>query len=299
MAQTHFTDTHRPLAWTVPRKEYKAGIKIVDSYLEPSIRRALALSAANISFSKKADDEQNTLLHALVAYTNNRKDIRDQLTTVLFAGSDTTASALTWLFFELSRHPEVVSKLQTLIFETLGTTDPSRLPTYSELKQMKYLTNTINETLRYYATMPFATRQALRDTTLPRGGGPDGTEPIAVLAGTPVLFSALLMHRRRDLYPPISAGFPDPRTWCPERWDDWQPKSWQLIPFSGGARTCIGQSFAITEIAYTAVRLLQCFERLDDFNPRGKEDPVLRYGIVATAEEGVKIAFIPRHVEKL
>lgn len=286
----------RPLAGLVPRGEYNAGIKVVDSYLEPSIRRALALADSKASFNKKAEDGSNTLLHALVAYTDNRKDIRDQLTSVLFAGSDTTASALTWLLFELSRHPEVVSKLQAMVFETLGTRDTSRLPTYTELKQMKYLTNVINETLRYYATMPFATRQALRDTTLPRGGGPDGKESIAVLAGTPVLFSALLMHRRQDLYPPTANGFPDARTWCPERWDVWQPQSWQLIPFSGGARTCIGQNFAITEIAYTVVRLLQHFDRLEDFNPRGKNEPILRYGIVTTAEEGVKVAFVPRSV---
>lgn len=229
-----------------------------------------------------------------MTYTADPKVIRDQLVTVLFAGSDTTASALTWLLFELSRNPQVVQKLQSLIRETLGTDDPDRTPTYAELKQMKYLTNCINETLRYYATMPMATRTSSKDTTLPRGGGPDGKSPVAVLKGTTVLYSALLMHRRRDLYPPISKDFPDPRNWCPERWDVWQPKAWQLIPFSGGPRICIGQNFAVTEIAYTTVRLLQKFERLDDFNRRGKEDPILRYGIVATAEEGVHVHWVPR-----
>lgn len=46
------------------------------------------------------------------------------------------------------------------------------------------------------------------------------------------------------------------------------------------------------EIAYTIVRILQSFERIDDFNPRGKKDPVLKYGIVVTAEEGVKVGFV-------
>lgn len=287
-----------PLAGVIPRKEYNSGIKIVESYIEPSIQRALTLArSGNASFSKKADDENNTLLHALVTYTANPKDIRDQLTSVLFAGSDTTASALTWLLFELSRNPRVVAKLRQVIFETLGTRDRSRVPTYAELKDMKYLTNVINETLRYYATMPFATRQALRDTTLPRGGGHDGKSPIAVLKDTPVLYSALLMHRRRDLYPSVTKDFPDPRTWYPERWEVWQPRAWQLIPFSGGPRVCIGQNFATTEIAYTVVRLLQHFERLDCFSPRGMQEPLLRYGIVVTAEEGVHVAFVPEASE--
>jgi cytochrome P450 len=286
----------RPLMWTIPRKNYNAGIKVIESYINPSIQHAMSLAASgDAKFNKSAEVKNNTLLHALASYTTSPKVVRDQLTSVLFAGSDTTASAMTWVLFELSRNPHVISKLQGVITSTLGTADHDRIPTFTELKSMKYLTNVINETLRLYATMPFATRQALRDTTLPRGGGPDGQSPIAVLKDTPVLYSALLMHRRRDLYPPISATFADPRVWSPERWDVWQPKSWQLIPFSGGARICIGQNFALAEMAYTVVRLLQNFERIDDFNPRGKEDPVLRYGIVATAEEGVKVAFVKKN----
>jgi len=282
-----------PLGSFIPRKTYNEGIRVVESYIRPSIEHAMLLDkSGDMMFSKNAADERNTLLHALVAYTDNAKDIRDQLTSVLFAGSDTTASALTWLVFELSRNPHVVKKLREQIYEALGTTAPTRLPTYTEIKQMKYLSNCINETLRLYATMPFATRQALRDTTLPRGGGPDGKSPIAVLKDTPVLYSALLMHRRRDLYPDEGLGFPDPRIWSPERWDVWQPKVWQLIPFSGGPRICIGQNFAVTEIGYTIVRLLQTYERIDDLNPRGKEDPILKYGIVATPEEGVRVAFV-------
>lgn len=285
--------SYGPLMWMIPRKKYNAGIKVIESYIEPSIKRAMSFVASgDVKYDKSVELGKNTLLHALASYTTSPKVIRDQLVSVLFAGSDTTASALTWVIFELSRNPCVVSKLQGLITSTLGTSDSDRIPTFTELKSMKYLYNMINETLRLYAIMPFATRQALRDTTLPRGGGPDGRSPIAVLKDTPVLYSALLMHRRRDLYPPVSETFADPRVWSPERWDVWQPKSWQLIPFSGGARICLGQNFALAEIAYTVVRLLQNFDRIDDHNPRGKEDPILRYGIVATAEEGVKVAFV-------
>lgn len=262
-----------------------ANIKILESYIEPYISQGLSLPVDSIELSKS-----DTLLHALTGYTRDRKIIRDQLTSVLFAGSDTTASALTWVFFELARHPEVVAKLRSVILATIG---PERQPTYQEIKDMKYLTYVINETLRLYATMPFATRQALVDTTLPRGGGPDGLSPIGVKAGTPILYSALLMHRRRDLYPSQSEKFPyDPLDWVPERWETWTPKSWQLIPFSGGPRICIGQQFALMESAYTICRVLQTFEKIVDYNDTGP--PVLKYGIVVTPFNGVKIGFVKK-----
>jgi cytochrome P450 len=183
----------------------------------------------------------------------------------------------------------VVKRIRTLIINTLGPTN--RKPTYQEIKDMKYITYVINESQRLYATMPFATRQALVDTTLPRGGGPDGLSPVGIPAGTPVLYSALLMHRRRDLYPPVSEKFPyDPRKWVPERWETWTPKSWQTIPFSGGARICIGQQFALMEMAYTICRILQTFDQIVDYS--GGAPPELKYGIVVTSFKGVRIGFV-------
>jgi len=263
--------------------------------MEPYITRAVEL--AKREKLDQVEDTHLTLLHNLAFHTSDRKTIRDQLMSVLFAGSDTTASAMTWVIYELSRHPEVVTKLRHHIYEVLGTSDWNRRPTYDELKSMKFLQHVINETLRLYATMPFATRQAQKDTTLPRGGGPDGLSPIGVQKHTVVLYSALLMHRRRDLYPPLSADYPwDARTWAPDRWEVWQPKSWQLIPFSGGPRICIGQNFAVTELAYSITRLVQMFDKFVDYNLDDagfpKKNPVLKYGIVVTAAEGVKVGFV-------
>lgn len=102
-------------------------------------------------------------------------------------------------------------------------------------------------------------RTALRDTQLPRGGGSDGASPIGLLKGTRVFYSALYMQRRESLYPEGSKH----DEFRPERWETWQPASWTYIPFNGGPRICLGQQFALTEIAYTIVRLLQHFERIE------------------------------------
>jgi cytochrome P450 len=63
------------------------------------------------------------------------------------------------------------------------------------------LQNIMAETLRLYPVVPFNVRLALKDTTLPHGGGPDGLSPVGVLKDTPVGYSTIIMQRRPDLTP--------------------------------------------------------------------------------------------------
>ena len=144
---------------------------------------------------------------------------------------------------------------------------------------------------------------ALHDTTLPMGGGLDGLQPIGILKDTPIGYSPLVLHRREDLYP-SSPDLPHPHDFSPERWEKWQPKSWQYLPFNGGPRICIGQQFALTEmgtstlfalvfskahhdVAYTIVRILQRFDKIDCHTP--SEGPQYRAEVVLSPCKGVKI----------
>ncbi|RMZ88901.1 hypothetical protein DV736_g3867, partial [Chaetothyriales sp. CBS 134916] len=272
-----------PLRYFHPRGSFYKGLKEMDKFIEPIMNEVLALSPEELSKESKSD----TFIHALARYTRDRKVIRDQLVALLLAGRDTTASTLSWLFLELSRNPRVVQKLQAHIKEALG--DSRRPPTYQEIKDMKYLTHAINETLRLYPVVPFNVRASLKDTTLPHGAGADGMQPLGVLEGTPVGYSTLLMQRRRDLYPPISESFPyDPLEWVPERWHTWVPKSWQFIPFNGGPRICIGMNFAMMEIAYTVIRILQEYDQIVDYG----NTPEMKTDIVITPANGVKVGFV-------
>jgi len=260
-------------------------LKIVNDFVNQYVEEALSLTAEELE-EKTSRDEGYTFLHAIAAYKRDRKVLRDQIISVLLAGRDTTACTLTWTIYELSLQPKIVAKLRKEIIEHVGL---ERTPTYENLKNMKYLQHIMNETLRLYPTVPFNVRMALTDTTLPTGGGPDGTLPIGILKGTPIGYSPLVMHRRPDLYPPPESGFPDIEKFVPERWDEWTPKTWTYIPFNGGPRICVGQQFALTEMGYTLVKLFQRFEGLE--NRMNGQEPGLHSDIVLQPVHDIKVVF--------
>lgn len=237
--------------------------------------------------------KSDTFLHALARFTRDPKIIRDQLVAVLIAGRDTTAAQLSWTFLELARNPRVVDKLRKEILDRVGSNGSP--PSYADIKEMKYLTWIINETLRLYPSVPFNVRTSWTDTTLPRGGGPDGLSPVGVRERTAVGYSTLVMQRRADLYPPISPTFPyHPSEWVPERWATWTPKAWQYIPFNGGPRICIGQQFAMVEMAYTICRIMQNFDSITDLGNK----TTMRTDIIISPAEGVSVAFWKKEMEK-
>jgi cytochrome P450 len=108
---------------------------VINEFVTPYIEQALRLSPEELA-TKTKSEEGYTFLHALASFTRDRKVLRDQLVAVLLAGRDTTASTLSWTFYELARHPQVVKKLREEIIEHVGLERP---PTYSDLKNMKYL----------------------------------------------------------------------------------------------------------------------------------------------------------------
>lgn len=238
-----------PFKGVVPRRRYRAGIRAIDRFVMPYIEAALALPAAELEKRTSASSSDFTFLHSVARHTRDPKALRDQIVAVLLAGRDTTAATLSWAFYELSRYPAKVARLRAEILDSVGPAPAT--PTYDNLKNMPYLRHVLNETLRLYPAVPYNLRVALEDTAMPSrdGQGP----PIAVLKDDVVVYSTLSMQRRRNLYPKSQdAGghFADPAVFEPERWEKWTPKPWTYVPFNGGPRICVGQNFALTEMAY-------------------------------------------------
>ncbi|PTB72894.1 cytochrome P450 [Trichoderma longibrachiatum ATCC 18648] len=245
-----------PFQRFVPQAEYRKGIKVLEAFIQPFIEATLALTPEQLETISKSDREF-TFLHHMALFSRDPKVIRDQLMAVLLAGRDTTAATLSWTIYELSNYPEIWRKLRCRVLERVG---PHAAPTYEDIKDLTCLTHALNETLRLYPAVPYNVRSCLQNSTLP---GKPGQPDIAVLKGDHVLYSTLVMQRRKDLYPPVSDKFADTAVYSPERWEHWTPKPWQFIPFNGGPRICIGQNFAMTEMAFTLVRLLQRYERIE------------------------------------
>ena len=187
--------------------------------------------------------------------------MRDQLLNIMIAGRDTTAGLMSFIFFELAKRPDVWAKLKAEIYERFGYGDNVRFDeiTFETLKKCTYFKNVVNETLRLYPSVPVNYRQANINTTLPRGGGPDGDKPVLIEKGNAVGYIVSATHRNEKYYGKDAAEFK------PERWDDKNLKpGWAYLPFNGGPRICLGQQFAITEASYVVTRMIQEFPNIAD-----------------------------------
>jgi cytochrome P450 len=172
-------------------------------------------------------------LRQLAEFTQDRTVLRDQLMQLLFAGRDTTATLICFALLCLARNPDAWQKMRAEVLDHFGSDNSSEM-SFETLKSCAYLQHVLQETLRLYPPIPINMRQALRDTVLPTGGGPDGNQPIAIAKGTGVTFSVYVMHRRKDLWGEDAAE------WKPERWAGLKP-GWNYLAFSGGPRHCPGR----------------------------------------------------------
>ena len=195
-------------------------------------------------------------LHELINQTQDPYALRSELLNILLAGRDTTAGLLSNTWHVLARRPDIWAKLKAEV-DTLGGEQPD----YATIKEMKYLKWTLNESLRLMPVVPSNSREAIRDTILPLGGGKDGRSPVLVTKGTVVGYTPWSMHRREDFYGPDALEF------RPERWQTLRP-GWEYLPFNGGPRICVGQQYALMEASYATIRLIQTFPRIESRDSR-------------------------------
>jgi len=159
-------------------------------------------------------------------------EVHDQVMTIFFAGTETTADALSWQFYQLSQNPEAQERLYAELCEVLGDRDA----TAADLPNLPYLYRVVTESLRISAPSWLLSRVASADTVL---GG------YKIPSGANILFSAYCMHRVENLYEEPRTF--DPDRWLPERTDRRQRDLY--MPFGAGTRKCIGDSYAFTELS--------------------------------------------------
>ncbi len=173
-------------------------------------------------------------------------EIHDELITLLFAGHETTASALSWLFYWIDYLPEVQDKLRFELNKMSQTTD------YKEINQLPYLDAVISETLRIY---PIAGTTFARILTQP-----SSILGYALEAKTWLIISIYALHHREELYP-------NSQKFQPERFLERAYSPYEYMPFGGGNRRCLGSALALLEMKLVTATILQNFQ-LELIKPR-------------------------------
>lgn len=202
-----------------------------------------------IIHQRRAQGEQKDLLSILLHARHDHdgsgmtdQQLRDEAMTLFLAGHETTALALSWGWYLLAQHPEVVEKLDAELRQVLG----GRTPTVADLPNLPYTEMIVQEVMRLYPPAYAIGRQAIEPCTI------DGY-PVPA-AGT-ILMSQWVVHRDPRY-------FDDPERFYPERWADGLAKRlprYAYFPFGGGQRVCIGNTFALMELPLVLATIAQRF----------------------------------------
>ncbi|XP_014642399.1 PREDICTED: docosahexaenoic acid omega-hydroxylase CYP4F3 isoform X2 [Ceratotherium simum simum] len=192
------------------------------------------------------------------------EDIRAEADTFMFEGHDTTASGLSWVLYNLAKHPEYQEHCRQEVQELLRDREPKEIE-WEDLAQLPFLTMCIKESLRLHPPVAVISRRCTQDIVLPDGR--------VIPKGVICLISIFGTHHNPSVWP-------DPEVYDPFRFDPENIKERSplaFIPFSAGPRNCIGQTFAMTEMKVVLALTLLRFRVLpDEEEPRRKPELILR-----------------------
>jgi cytochrome P450 len=227
-------------------------------------RHADELLHAEIEARRADPAERDDVLSLLMAARDedgralSDEELRDELMTLLVAGHETTATALSWAVELLARHPAELDRLETEVGTGGGD----------------YLDAVIKETLRLRPVIALVLRKLVEPMEI--GGR-------LLPAGASVAPSIYLVHRRPDIYP-------EPERFRPERFIEQPAGTYTWIPFGGGVRRCLGAAFAEFEMA-VVLRELVARRRL---RPVGDPEHSVRSTITNVPNRGAEVMATPR-----
>jgi unspecific monooxygenase len=203
------------------------------------------------------------------------KELRDELMTLLFAGNETTATAMSWSLYWTHRLPEVREKLLAELASLGDSPDPM------EIARLPYLTAVCQETLRIHPVAML---------TFPRVV----EEPVELLGyqlkpGNLVMGCMYLTHQREDIYR-------DRKQFKPERFLEQQFSPYEFIPFGGGARRCVGDALAQLEMKLVLATILSRYQlTLTEKQPETPQ----RRGVTLAPARGVKMKILGMREQRI
>lgn len=235
--------------------------------------------AKMIADAQAAEGAGDTLLQSLVSARDddnsklNNMELRNEVMTMIMAGHETTANAMTWTFYLLSQNPEAAAKLEEEADRVLG----DREITIDDVDKLPYARQVMAEGMRLYPPAWATSRTATEDVEI---GG-------KTLPKDTLIFVSQWITQRDARW------FDAPESFKPERWaNDWQPPKGAYFPFGGGMRQCIGERFAW----YEGIMILAGMARKWRFNlneghrvvPEAVVTLRPKYGMAMTAHKRLK-----------
>ncbi len=209
--------------------------------------------------------------------TMDDKQLRDELMTIFLAGHETTAMNLTWTWYLLMEHPDVMARLKAEVDAALG----DRPATMADLGKLKYAEMVIKESLRLYPPAASAGREPIHDLHL---GG------YTIPKGALLTLSMYGMHHNPKV-------FPNPEVFDPERFSPENEKNiprYGYLPFGAGPRVCIGNSFALMEARLVLATMVQ----QADLSLVAGQNIVPKQLVTVRPANGIEVKVKLRKVEK-
>lgn len=252
----------------LPYREYRR----FATYLQTAIQTGRTIINEKAADTEKGSKDiisiliQSNLVEDARAQLSER-EILSQIATLLVAGHDTTASSLTWVLYELSKHPEDQRRIRDEIKEARANLeargDDDLLP--NDFNNMDFTNAVIKEGLRLHPIVPTLIREADSDDVIPLSQ-PIETKSGKIVNEIPIskgqgITASICTYNRLQ-----SVWGEDADEWNPSRFlDDGREKSSlgvfaNLMTFSAGLRSCIGWRFAVLEMQAVLVELVENFE---------------------------------------
>jgi cytochrome P450 len=215
------------------------------------------------------DPNRNDILSLLMSARDEEgnpmsdKELRDELMTLLFAGHETTATAMSWALYWTHCYPEIKEKIRQEV-ATLGDN-----PNPVDITRLPYLSAVCSETLRIHPVGMLTFPRVVEE--------PVELDGYALKKGTILMGCIYLAHHRKQT-------FPDSHTFKPERFLEKQFTPYEFMPFGGGVRRCIGEVLAIYEMKIAIATILANYElALVDNKPEKPQ----RRGLTLAPSRGV------------
>ncbi len=203
-----------------------------------------AACAAMVRSRRARREPGHDVLGLLLASGMTDAEVRDELVTLVIAGHETVAASLTWTLRLLAENPAVVARVHAELDRELADgAGGTRTVTWTDVLRLPVVRAVVDEGLRLYPPAWVITRRALVD---------DVVDGVPLPAGTLVITSPWVHHRRADLWP-------DPLRFDVDRWlgEDAGSRREGYLPFGAGPRLCIGRDFAVVESVVVLAELLR------------------------------------------